>query len=525
MSERTPGSGTSSAVSVSNKLLTDQLALIVEHSLNEIYIFDVNSLKFQTVNQKARENLGYSMEELCNLTPLDLKPALSRAVWDRLTGRLRKQKYQTTQFSNRHQRKDGSFYPVFVRLELISGEGTELYVAIIEDLTERAIAAESLQESEALLRSVIETAPDPIITIDEAGIVQSFSPAAERLFGYEAGEVVGNNVSMLMPTPYLEAHDSYLDRYLTTGEKHIIGIGREVTAVRKDGVVFPMELAVGELKQGDRRIFTGFIRDISERIAAEQRANELQRELAHVSRLTAMGEMSTTLAHELNQPLAAISNYAQAVRRMLEMESPSLEKSLNFTTKIAEQAQRAGDIIRQLRKFVARGETETTQEDINQVVRDAARLGLIGAATKGIVLGYNLNDSLPRVPIDKTQIQQVVVNLVRNAFDAICEEIDKGTYASAQMGRHDSNINVESNFFPGGKIIVSVSDNGPGITPEVMETLFDPFVSSKDDGMGIGLSVCRTIVEAHGGELWAKNRALGGAAFFFTLPIPGLGKD
>ena len=154
MSERTSRSGTSSAVSVSTKLLTDQLALIVEHSLNEIYIFDVNSLNFQTVNQKARENLGYSMEELRNLTPLDLKPGLSRPVWDRLTGRLRQQKYQITQFSNRHQRKDGSFYPVFVRLELISGEGAELYVAIIEDMTERAIAAETLQESEALLRSV-----------------------------------------------------------------------------------------------------------------------------------------------------------------------------------------------------------------------------------------------------------------------------------------------------------------------------------------------------------------------------------
>ncbi len=502
-----------------DKILSDQLALIVEHSLNEIYVFDAQSLKFHTVNQTARENLGYYMDELTGLTPLDLKPDMTAEAWDRMIRRLRERERKTTQFETRHQRKDGSTYPVFVRLELISGDEAELFVAIIEDLTERVSAAQSWRESEALLRSIIETAPDAIITINEVGTVESFSPAAERLFDYTADEVIGNNVSMLMPSPYKEVHDGYLERYLATGEKHIIGIGREVTARRKDGVTFPMELAVGELQQGDRHIFTGFIRDITDRVAVEQHAIELQRELAHMSRLTAMGEMSTTLAHELNQPLAAISNYAQAVSRMLEADQPDARKSLAFTEKIAEQAQRAGSIIRQLRKFVERGETETTLEDVNQVVREAARLGLIGASSKGIVLEFDLADPLPPAMMDRVQIQQVMVNLVRNAFDALSELIGSGISDFSGSRRGGAIITVRSAVQEDSYTRVSVVDNGPGIAQDVIKKLFEPFVTSKQEGMGIGLSVCRSIVEAHNGQLWAENGPAGGAAFHFTLPI------
>src|SRR5579863_10508103 len=179
-----------------------------------------------------------------------------------------------------------------------------------------ADAQQALRESEARLRSIVETVPDALILIDERGLIESFSPAAERLFGYTAAAVVGQNVSLLMPSPYREQHDGYLARYRQTGERRIIGIGRVVMGQRADGSTFPIELQVGELKLEGRRLFTGFVRDITERQVARERLHELQAELLRASRLSAMGQMASALAHELNQPLTAVINYVQATRRM-----------------------------------------------------------------------------------------------------------------------------------------------------------------------------------------------------------------
>src|SRR6185312_16235536 len=217
----------------------------------------------------------------------------------------------------------------------------------------------ALQEREARLRSILETAPDAIIVIDERGLMESYSQAAERLFGYPADEAIGQNVSILMPAPYQERHDSYLKRYLETGERRIIGIGRVVVGRRKDGSTFPMELAVGEARVSGRRVFTGFIRDLTERQLAENRMQELQSELLHVSRLSDVGQMASALAHELNQPLAAIVNYVQAMRRLLQASNLALPpRVIETMDKTVAQAARAGEIIQHLRSFIRKGESE-----------------------------------------------------------------------------------------------------------------------------------------------------------------------
>lgn len=366
---------------------------------------------------------------------------------------------------------------------------------------------EDLVAREAHLQSILDTVPDAMIVIDETGTMQSFSKTAERLFGYPEIETIGRNVSMLMPSPYREAHDAYVGRYLATGERRIIGIGRVVVGERKDGSTFPMELAVGEMRSPDRRYFTGFIRDLSERQVTEARLQELQAELVHMSRLTAMGEMASTLAHELNQPLSAIANYMKGSRRLLETATDDrLLKVGEAIDKAGEQALRAGDIIRRLRDFVARGESERMVESIAKLVEEASALALVGAKELGVRVHFQFDPGTDHVLADRVQIQQVLLNLIRNAVEAMehadRRELRLGTRASGD-----------------GTVEVSVADTGLGMAPEVSEQLFRPFVTTKPHGMGVGLSISRSIIEAHGGRIWAEPNPGGGTIFRFTLRL------
>lgn len=358
---------------------------------------------------------------------------------------------------------------------------------------------------EAHLQSILDTVPEAMIVIDERGVMQSFSSAAERLFGYRSAEVIGKNVKILMPQPYRDNHDSYLHRYRDTGERRIIGIGRVVVGQRVDGSTFPMELAVGEMKSGDRRFFTGFIRDLTERQQTEQRLQELQSELVHISRLTAMGEMASTLAHELNQPLAAISNYLKGSQRLIENDGaeklPMLRDALG---KASEQADRAGNIIRRLRDFVARGESERRVENITKLVEEASALALVGVKDRGIRVQFKFDPQVDLVLADRVQVQQVLLNLIRNAMDAM-----------EDAPTRDLTISITADG--PAQVRISVADTGSGIAPEIAEHLFQPFMTTKRQGMGVGLSISRTIIEAHGGRIWAEPNPRGGTAFHFTL--------
>ncbi|MFN3515166.1 MAG: sensor histidine kinase [Phenylobacterium sp.] len=364
-------------------------------------------------------------------------------------------------------------------------------------------ALNHLAEREAHLRSILATVPDAMVVIDERGVMQSFSAAAERLFGWSAEEAIGRNVSMLMPSPYREAHDSYLERYLRTGERRIIGIGRVVVGERRDGSTFPMELAVGEMKT-DRRFFTGFIRDLTERQATERRLQDMQSELVHVSRLTAMGEMASALAHELNQPLSAIANYVKGTVRLLETPEPDRETIRTALANAGDQALRAGQIIRRLRDFVSKGEAERRIESLPKLLEEAGALAMIGAKERGVRLRFDLDPEVDLVLADKVQIQQVVLNLMRNGIDAMENAAVRDLTVSARPASGDM-------------VEIAVADTGSGIGPEVASQLFQPFITTKAQGMGVGLSISRTIVEAHGGRIWFESHPGGGSVFRFTL--------
>jgi two-component system sensor kinase FixL len=363
---------------------------------------------------------------------------------------------------------------------------------------------DALASESALLRSILETVPDAMVVIDHRGIVQSFSSAAERLFGYSPAEVCGHNVRMLMPSPYREQHDGYLERYLTTGERRIIGIGRVVVGLRKDGSTFPMELSVGEVNQNGHRLFTGFVRDLTERQRTDRRLQELQDGLLHVSRLRSMGQMAAALAHELNQPLTATANYVRAALRLLESPEPNLSRVRQAMNLAAQQTLRSGEIIRRLRAFVARGEVTRRPESVAKLIEEASALALVGAKEHGIKVLIRIDPDLPTAEVDRVQIQQVLLNLIRNAVEAM-------------EGREVRELSVGT-IMEDGAVLVSVADTGGGIPPEIETKLFQPFVTTKSEGMGIGLSVCRTIVEAHGGRLWVEANTGGGSVFRFTLP-------
>ena len=367
--------------------------------------------------------------------------------------------------------------------------------------------SEPLQEAEAHLRSILATVPDAMVVIDELGTILSFSAAAETMFGYAEADVVGENVKMLMPSPDRERHDQYLVNYLTTGKRKIIGVGRVTTALHRDGNTFPIELSVGEAWLGERRIFTGFIRDLTERQQTLLRMQDLQSELAHVGRVSEMGTLASSLAHELNQPLTAVASYCESARDLLDQDPDpeTLGMVREALDEAAQQAIRAGQIVRRLRDFMSTGETERHIESLQRLINEANALALVGSREHGIDVQLKLDPFADRVLVDRIQIQQVLVNLIRNAIDAM---MDTKTRCLSLTTRRDGEGFVE----------VIIEDTGSGIAETIAPQLFQPFVTSKQSGMGIGLSICRTIVEAHGGRIWFEPGRNGGTAFHFTVP-------
>lgn len=406
-------------------------------------------------------------------------------------------------FETMRLRKDGSLLPVSLTISPIRDMQGRIVGAskIARDMTEVKLAGHAVQQREALLRSILDTVPDAMIVIDERGLIQSFSATAERLFGYAESEILDRNVSLLMPSPDREAHDQYLARYLASGDRRIIGIGRAVTGQRKDGTTFPMELAVGEVALPELHLFTGFVRDLTERRDRERRLQEVQSELAHVSRLNELGHMTSALAHEVNQPLSAMSNYVAGAKRLLA--NGNIEAAQAALERIAAQSNRARDIVHRLREFVKKGETERRAESLPQVVEEALALAMVGTEQR-IRFAMHFDPSAGSAWIDRVQVQQVLFNLIRNAIEAMAKsprrEVSITTNASGQM------------------IEIAVADTGPGLPEMVRSKLFQPFVTTKSNGMGVGLSICRTIIEAHGGELRAEDSEAGGTLFRLTVP-------
>lgn len=458
-------------------------------------------------NPGAQAIFGYTAEEIVGKSITMLLPPGLEKQEEEILARLQKGE-RIENLETRRRRKDGTIIDVSVTVTPVRNEKGKMIGAskMARDITGARRAQMALEEREAHLQSMLDTVPDAMVVINTRGIMESFSATAEKLFGYRAEEVIGKNVSILMPEPYSSQHDSYLARYMATGERRIIGLGRLVVGLRRDGSTFPMELSVGEARSGDRRFFTGFVRDLTERQEAKQRFQDLQSELIFMSRFTALGEMASTLAHELNQPLTAVASYMNGARRLLDRGRPEDQGEIRVALdNAAGQALRAGQIIKRLREFVSRGESDRNPEDLRQLIEEASALAQVGAKEMGVHVSFAFDPRAGLVLVDRIQIQQVILNLMRNALEAMQESAGrKELYVSTRL--QDSQT-----------VEIAVADTGPGIAPDIMARLFQPFVTSKRNGMGVGLSISRTIVEAHGGTLSAEAAPEGGTIFRLTL--------
>lgn len=479
------------------------LAAIAESSDDAIVGKDLDGI-VTSWNRAAERMFGYAAAEIVGQPITVIIPPNRIAEEESILGRVRRGE-RLVQVETSRRRKDGTIIPVSLTISPIQDHAGRIIGVskIVRDLGEMQQAQRELQQREGLVRAILDTAPDALIVIDERGVIRSFSAAAERMFGYASAEVVGSNVKMLMPAPYREQHDGYLERYLETGERRIIGIGRVVVGQRQDGSTFPIELAVGEVNAGGNRQFAGYVRDLTDRQERERRLSELQAELVHVARLNELGQMASALAHEVNQPLTAIANYLSGARRLLAAgNQQSAQQALE---RIAQQTERAREVIRRLRELMRKGETERRVENLPKTIEEASALALVGIGQR-VKLDIRFGEGAGEAVIDRIQIQQVLLNLMRNAIEAMSDsarrELVVATAAAGEM------------------IEVSIADTGPGLPEAVRARLFQPFVTTKPTGMGVGLSVCRTIVEAHGGELRADDAAGGGAVFRFTVRKP-----
>ena len=368
-------------------------------------------------------------------------------------------------------------------------------------VTENATVSESAER----LRAILDAAVDAIITIEVSGVVESVNPAAERMFGYARDELVGRNVSVLMPSPYREEHDRHIANYLRTGEARIIGIGREIEAQRKGGSVFPADIAVSEVRLSDRRLFTGIIRDLTERREMEERARLRLEDAAHTARLLELGEMCSGIVHEVNQPLTAITTFAEACLRRIRTggaEPGLVEDTLG---RVREQGVLAAEIVSRLRGLVHKGESRRETFDLGPVIEETLLLVNHERRRRGVRVSVFCEPELPPVRGDRVQIEQILLNLIRNAFHAVEDADPRQVWL--RTGRAGAD-----------RVRMVVEDSGRGLAPELRERVFETFYSTKPSGLGVGLAISRSLAESHGGRLWAESADGGGARFGLDLP-------
>lgn len=487
----------------------------------DLFLFDAQSLACVASTESARRACGYDDEALTGAALSWVFPELTaEEVAQRLSGRngAGGAAYEEAddRFETMLRCASGGYRGVILRLSRLSLRDVGYVAATFEDAESRRRVGGALAESEAVFQSILATAPDAIVVIDVDGAVAHASASAEQMFGYAPGELAGLNVSALAAPPHGERHDGYIARYLRTGEKRIIGAGRRVEALRKDGSLFPAELAVGEALIGARRLFTGFVRDISRRVEAERRANELNEKLNQAGRLAAMGEMAVAISHELNQPLTAVTNYVQAGLRYMRAPDKASEATQALEKAVA-QAKRASEVVHRARGFVDHAGGERRPIDINQIVREATELALLNARSRhiadGVEIDFALADDLPPALADATQIQQVVLNLVKNALEALSSVAD-----AARALRILVETRRVDDLGERTHVAVVIHDTGPGVADEDLARIFAPFVTTKLEGLGVGLAISRSIIDAHGGALRVERSHEGGAAFSFTLP-------
>ena len=358
------------------------------------------------------------------------------------------------------------------------------------------------------LQAILDAAVDGVVLIDHRGVIRAFNRSAERLFGYADSEVLGRNGSILMGQADGAEHDRYIARYLASGEPHVIGRGREVVAQRKGGTAFPAFLSVGVLPNGNTPHFLGFIHDLTPEREAQEQQLQLRERLILASRLAMVGEIAAGIAHEVNQPLAAITNYAWASKRLLGASDPDIAEVRTALQEIGTQAVRAGDAIRRLRRLARTPEMRRESTSLNALICEVAELVRIDAARHDVHYELDLAEHLPPLNLDSGQIQQALLNLLWNALHALSRSA-----TTARQVRIRTRLNTER------QVEIDVCDNGPGVPQEYSARLFEPFFTTKPEGTGLGLAMSRTIAEAHGGTLQYRANTPSGACFLMRLPL------
>jgi PAS domain S-box-containing protein len=404
--------------------------------------------------------------------------------------------------------EDGVHTRIVQKFPLFTAEG-KIYAigGVVTDITDRKREESALRYSEENHRLVVETAPDAVISIDESGAILFANPATVRIFGYDPTELIGKPLTVLMPEFLRKLHEKGFSRYLATGQRHINWQGTELTALRKNGQEFPVEISFGELSRDGHKVFTGFIRDISERKQAQQALQTTQMELARVSRLTTMGELAASIAHEVNQPLTAVTNNSSACLRLLAADNLKPEVLRRALEEIVADGNRASAVVARIRAFIKKAPAEKNELDINEVIQEVLALAGRELLENRVLIECQLTKALPLVLADRVQLQQVLLNLIMNGVEAMIALRDQSR-----------SLWVESRVDESGDILVAVRDSGTGLGSEA-DRVFTPFFTTKANGMGMGLSISRSLVESHGGRLWATPNFPNGAVFSFTLPI------
>ncbi|MEQ1739374.1 MAG: PAS domain S-box protein [Methyloglobulus sp.] len=385
---------------------------------------------------------------------------------------------------------------------------TEINKALTKTVDELNYSRHQLLEREAKLNSILNASIEGIIVIDMAGTIVSVNAAVENIFGYKADELIGYGVHLLMPITIRKKQDYYLQKYIQIFIPKVLGQIREVEGLRKDGSLVPLDMTIAEFPLDGMQYYSGIVRDVSARKHQELQEKEHLEKLAHVTRLGLMGEMASGIAHEVNQPLSAVVNYTQACLRFIQNENPDLEKIAEVMQKANQQALKAGQIIHSMREFVKQRKIHRSTVDINELIYDAISLFEADFKQHLIAMRYELTKSLPCIFIDRVQIEQVILNLIRNSIDAL-KELPQFTQRQLSIETTLNNLN---------HIVVRVKDNGPGLTPMQRDKILTPFFTTKSSGMGMGLSISRSLVEAHHGTLHFNSKEDKGTTFYFTLP-------
>jgi two-component system, LuxR family, sensor kinase FixL len=462
-------------------------------------------------NAGATNILGYQADEMIGqpitrIIPPELHQE-EKQILVRLHRGERIQRYETIRLA-----KDGRRVDISLTVSPLFNQSGEVVGAskVARDITERKLTEQALRETAARLRTLTETAVDGVILIDARGAVLMFNPACEKLFGYSADAVIGENVKMLMPQPYRHEHDRYITNYRDTRDPKIIGIGREVIGLRKDGSTFPMDLSVGEARQDGESIFVGIIRDLTSRKRTEAELEEARAELVRVARVTALGELTAAIAHEVNQPLTGLVSSGNACLRWLAGDVPNLKAARESVERMISAGSRAGEVIRRIRALIGKAPPLRDRLNINDAITEVIALIRGEIQRNRISLRTNLSTDVPLVLGDRIQLQQVILNLILNAMEAMSDVIPQPRELSVSSAKDGPN-----------GALVSVRDSGTGLDGTVLDRLFEAFYTTKAHGMGIGLAVSRTIIQAHGGRLWAAPNVPQGAIFQFTLPADG----